>query len=138
VLLDDRPDFVGSGWAFPLRVNARGGIELARGEQDIDEAIRLILSTPIGGRRMRPEFGCDIHELVFEPNNIGTHGLIRHRVLEALARWEPRIQVGDGGVDVLVDAAEPARVQVEISYVVRSTNERRNLVYPFYLIPQEP
>lgn len=130
-------DFIGSGFAFPLRVNARGGIDLVRGERDIEEAIRIVLSTPIGERRMRPLFGCGVHDLVFAPNNPGTHGLIRQRVLEALQLWEPRIDVRDDGVDVHVDPAEPGRVHVEIQYVVRSTNERRNLVYPFYLIPQE-
>jgi phage baseplate assembly protein W len=131
------PDFVGSGWAFPVRVNGRGGIEFARGPQDIDESIRVILSTPIGERRMRPRFGCGVHDLVFAPNDAATHGLVRRRVLDALQLWEPRIVMGEDGVDVAVDPQQPDAMQIRIHYVVRSTNERRNLVYPFYLIPQE-
>ncbi len=131
----ERPDFVGSGWGFPLRVNSRGGIQLVRGERDIEEGIRLILSTPVGERRMRPMFGCAVHDLAFATNDPTTHGLIRHHVLEALALWEPRIEVQD--VRVTVDPVEPSRVLTEIDYAVRSTNERRNLVYPFYLIPGE-
>jgi phage baseplate assembly protein W len=128
-------DFIGSGWAFPLTVNARGGIEMARGDRDIQESIRIILSTPIGERRMRPNFGCGVHDLTFATNDPTTHGLIQHHVIEALTLWEPRIAVSD--VRVFSDEVEPARVLVEIDYELRSTNERRNLVYPFYLIPSE-
>ena len=128
-------DFTGSGWGFPPRVNARGGIEMLSGERDIEESIRIILGTPIGERRMRPTFGCGVHDLVFATNDATTHGLIRSRVEEALALWEPRVRVQD--VQVHTDADDPARVIVDISYAVRATNERRNLVYPFYLIPEE-
>jgi phage baseplate assembly protein W len=131
-------DFIGSGWAFPLQVNARGGMALARGGQDVDQAIRLILSTPIGERRMRPRFGCGVHDLTFATNDPATHGLIRYHVLQALALWEPRIEVTEDAVHVRTDADEPSRVLVDIDYTLRATNERRNLVYPFYLIPGEP
>ena len=131
-------DFIGSGWAFPLRVNARGGIALARGERDVDESIRIILSTPIGERRMRPRFGCGVHDLTFATNDPATHGLIRYHVLQALAMWEPRIEVREDGVRVSTDPSEPSRVLVDIDYTLRATNQRRNLVYPFYLIPGEP
>ncbi len=128
-------DFIGSGWAFPVRVNERGGIELARGTQDVEEAMRIILSTPRGERRMRPDFGCGVHDLIFAPNNPTTHSLIQHYVREALALWEPRIEVRE--VRVHLDPAEPSAVRVEIVYDLRATNEQRNLVYPFYLIPEE-
>ena len=124
-------DFIGSGWAFPLSINNRGGIEMARGDRDIQESIRIILSTPIGERRMRPDFGCGVHDLTFATNDPTTHGLIQHHVVEALTLWEPRVSVAD--VVVRTDPTEPARVLVEIDYDLRSTNERRNLVYPFYL-----
>jgi uncharacterized protein len=129
-------NFIGSGWAFPLRFNSRGGLEMSRGERDIEESIRIILSTPIGERRMRPNFGCGVHDLTFATNDPTTHGLIEHHVREALALWEPRIEV----ISVVVrsDDAEPSRVLVEIDYNLRSTNDRRNLVYPFYIIPGEP
>ena len=131
-------DFIGSGWAFPLRVNARGGIALARREQDVEESIRIILSTPVGERRMRPRFGCGVHDLTFATNDPATHGLIRYHVLQALALWEPRIELREDGVRVRTDPDEPSRVLVEIDYTLRATNQRRNLVYPFYLIPGEP
>jgi phage baseplate assembly protein W len=131
-------DFIGSGWAFPLRVNARGGLALARREQDVEESIQIILSTPVGERRMRPRFGCGVHDLTFATNDPATHGLIRYHVLQALALWEPRIELREDGVRVRTDPDEPSRVLVEIDYAIRATNQRRNLVYPFYLIPGEP
>ena len=134
----DKPDFIGSGWAFPVGVDRRtGGIRLARGERDVEEAIRVILRTPIGERRMRPTFGCGIHDLVFSTNDPTTHGLIRYYVAEALALWEPRIRVGEEDIEVSLDPDEPAGVLIEIGYRLRATNERRNIVYPFYLIPVE-
>ncbi len=128
-------DFIGTGWAFPVRLNGRGGIALAHGAGDVAEAIRVILATQVGERRMRPAFGCAIHDLTFATNDATTHGLIRHHVLEALALWEPRIVVRD--VRVTVAPNDAAQVLIEIDYAVRATNERRNLVYPFYLIPGE-
>lgn len=130
-------DFIGSGWAFPVTVNEqRGGIRLARGDQDIQQAIWIILATPIGERRMRPTFGCAIHDLVFATNDATTHGLIRYYVMQALGLWEPRIEVRD--VHVSRDPTEASRLLVEIDYITRATNHQRNLVYPFYLIPGEP
>jgi phage baseplate assembly protein W len=135
-VIDYQSDFIGAGWAFPLRVNGRGGIELSRGQRDVEEAIRLILSTPVGERRMRPQFGCTaVHDLAFATNDPTTHGQIVADVREALELWEPRIQVID--VRAELDPDEPARVRVELEYVLRATNQRRNLVYPFYLIPGE-
>lgn len=128
-------DFTGSGWSFPLGVNSTGGISLSRGERDIAEAMRMILSTPLGERRMRPNFGCGVHDLTFATNDATTHGLIRQYVMEAVALWEPRVQIVD--VRINVDRAEPAKVVTDVVYEIRATNERRNLVYPFYLIPQE-
>jgi uncharacterized protein len=133
----EQDTFIGSGWAFPIRVNARGGIALARGEADIEQAIRVILETPIGERRMRPTFGCGIHDLAFDGNDPTTHGLIRQDVLLALTLWEPRIEVHEEDIRVRRDPNVPSGVLIDISYRTRSTNERRNLVYPFYLIPGE-
>jgi phage baseplate assembly protein W len=79
-----------------------------------------------------------VHDLAFATNDPATHGLIRYHVLQALALWEPRIELREDGVRVRTDPDEPARVLVEIDYLLRATNQRRNLVYPFYLIPGEP
>lgn len=129
-------DVLGAGWAFPVRLDARGRIALVHREHDVEEAIRVILLTPVGQRVMRPEFGCRIHDLVFAPNSAGTAGLASHYVQHALAMWEPRINVEE--VTANVDPEDPARLLIEIRYQVRATYERRALVYPFYRIPHEP
>jgi phage baseplate assembly protein W len=128
-------DFLGSGWAFPLGVNSRGRIALASREQDVEQAMRIILLTPKGQRLMRPEFGCQIHDLIFAPNDSNTAGLAAYYVEEALAMWEPRIEVVT--VDVNPDPLDQARVLITISYEIRATHDRRSLVFPFYRIPGE-
>src|SRR6266851_4991593 len=88
-------DFLGTGWAFPPRIDARGRIALARHERDIEEAILMILLTPKGQRVMRPDFGCRIHDLAFSPNNATLIGLASYYVEEALSMWEPRVDVDE-------------------------------------------
>ena len=129
-------DFIGAGWAFPLRTDATGGIALVRREQEVEESIRLILGTAIGERPMRPEFGCGIHDYIFAPTDASTAGRIAYEVRASLRRWEPRIEVAD----VLVDVAEddPALLYIDIRYTFTNANDPRNLVFPFYVIPAEP
>jgi Bacteriophage baseplate protein W len=129
-------DFIGRGWAFPLRVGATGGIGMVDREQEIQEAIRLVLGTAPGERPMRPEFGCGIHELVFASADHATAGDIAREVRAALDRWEPRIETTD--VVVAFDAVDTGCVYIDVRYTIRSTNDRRNLVFPFYTIPAEP
>lgn len=127
-------DFVGRGWSFPAGVDARGGIRLAGGGDEIDGAIRMILSTTPGERPMRPEFGCTLTDYVFAPMDSSTLALTEQAVRRALARWEPRIDV----LDVVAEPDVPSgRVELTITYVIRSTNDHRNLVFPYYVIPHE-
>ncbi|MGI9148114.1 MAG: GPW/gp25 family protein [Chloroflexota bacterium] len=126
-------DVLGTGWAFPPRVDARGRIALARQERDVEEAIQMILLTPKGHRVMRPEFGCRIHDLAFAPNNATLMGLATYYVEEALGMWEPRIRVED--VRARVDKDAPERLLIDISYRIKATHDRRALVFPFYRIP---
>jgi phage baseplate assembly protein W len=124
-------DFLGRGWAFPVAIGPDGEIGLAVGPEDVREAVRLILETEPGERVMRPDFGGGLRGLVFAPLSTGTLSLIRHRVEQALIRWEPRIDLDE--VRVAADAARPGLVQIEIDCHVRSTNTFYNLVYPFFL-----
>ncbi len=128
-------DFVGRGWAFPMRVGPRGGIAMTSGADEIDSSIRMIISTAPGERVMRPEFGCAIWDLLFAPTDAGTIGLMTQSVREALGRWEPRIEVED--VVATPDLDNPSQVDIEVRYLVKATNDFRNLVYPFYVIPRE-
>lgn len=128
--------FVGAGWAFPVRTDSTGGIALVRGEREVVESIRLILGTSPGERPARPDFGCAIHELVFAPADAATAGQIAYQVRVALERWEPRIVLDD----VLVDFADAdnGTLYIDIRYRIRTDNDPRNLVFPFYVIPQHP
>ena len=123
--------FLGVGWKYPLQRNKQGEISLSQYEENVKEAIWIILSTAPGERLMHPEFGCNIHDLVFAPNNAGTAGLARFYVEDALVRWEPRIDVE--AVEVQVDPGEPALLLISINYHIRTTDSRFNLVFPFYL-----
>ncbi|MEU7007092.1 GPW/gp25 family protein [Streptomyces sp. NPDC046332] len=125
--------FIGRGWGFPLRVSPTGGIGMVERDREIEEAIRLVLGTAPGERPMRPEFGCGIHEYVFAPGDGETAGRIGHEVRTALERWEPRIEVDD--VVVAFDAVDDGIFYIDVRYTVRSTNDLRNLVFPFYSIP---
>jgi Bacteriophage baseplate protein W len=129
-------DLIGRGWAFPLGVDARGGIALAEGEEEIRQAILLIVRTRRGARVMRPEFGCRIWELLFAPNDASTWTIACHHVREALGWWEPRIEVDD--VRASVDPGNQAAMEIEVEYTIRATHDGRSLVFPFYLIPDEP
>lgn len=128
-------EFIGRGWAFPLRTDATGGIALVSREREVEEAIRLILGTTPGERPMRPEFGCRIHDYIFGLADGTTANEIVVEVKRALGRWEPRIDVED--VVVSFDALDQTLLYIDIRYSLRRTNDRRNLVFPFYVIPGE-
>jgi Bacteriophage baseplate protein W len=129
-------EIIGTGVAFPLRVDRRGGVALSSGDEDVREAIGLILATAPGDRPMRPEFGCGLHNYVFESIDAYTLGKIEQEIREALDRWEPRAEVLD--VDVDLSESDDGVLLIDITYVLRATNDVRNLVYPFYVIPEEP
>ena len=123
--------FLGQGWAFPVALDATGEVALAAYEEDVRQAIRLILETAPGERVMRPDFGSGLHTLLFEPMNTTTMALVKHRVEAGLITWEPRID----NVAAEVTADPPrGRLLIDIRYRVRSTNTFYNLVYPFYLL----
>jgi uncharacterized protein len=128
-------DFIGRGWAFPVHTDATGGVALVGGDREIIESITLILGTAPGERPMRPEFGCGIQEHIFAPANATTAGKIITDVRIALDRWEPRIELLD--VQVHFDQADEGALYIDLHYSVRGTNSPRNLVFPFYLIPEE-
>ena len=128
---------VGRGWSFPVQPGGGGAIGLSDGTAEIEEAVRIILGTALGERVMRPTFGCRIHELVFDPTNGETIGLAERYVKEALAMWEPRIDVQtvtaqSEGPDQLA-----GRLMISVTYTVRQIKDPRTLVYPFYLIERE-
>jgi phage baseplate assembly protein W len=121
--------FLGTGVSFPFKTNRYGEIDKAQYEDSIEESIKIILSTKLGERVMRPEFGCRIHELMFAPNTPDTHNLAIFYVVEALKEWENRILIQD----VTVNKIDETGINININYQIRDTNSFYNLVYPFYL-----
>jgi len=124
-------EHLGVGWTFPLRISATGGLSYSRYEQDIAEAIWIVLGTAPGERRTLPRFGCGIHQYVFAPINTVTLGDVVFQVREALTEWEPRIDLLD--VDVQQPEGEENLILIRVEYRIRANNAVQNLVYPFYV-----
>ncbi len=129
-----RVDFVGTGFAFPMGAAPSGGTAMVGGTRNVEQAMLLVLGTAKGERPMRPEFGCGIHDLVFGTLDQALVGAVAFEVTRSLTRWVPRVEVT--AVDVRPDPSSPATLLVDVSYLVRSTNDQRNLVFPFYSIPE--
>jgi len=123
-------EFLGRGWKFPVSLE-EGSFALAEEDEDIREAIVIILSTTPGERVMRPEFGCGIHEYVFSIINSNNLLLIEDEVRKALTLYEPRIVTEE--VKAEPDTSEGGKLLVHIGYTVLSSNSRFNMVHPFYL-----
>ncbi|WP_380677709.1 GPW/gp25 family protein [Salinigranum sp. GCM10025319] len=124
-------DFLGRGWAFPVDVDAAGDVRTVAGADTVEDSIRVIVGTAKGERVMHPDFGCGIHEYVFETVDANTLTLVETSVEEALVEFEPRIAVED--VTVSTDELSEGVLRIEIDYRIRDSNTRRNLVYPFYV-----
>ncbi len=124
-------EFLGRGWKFPVNVDSGGKIAASQYEEDVSEAIELILSTSKGERVMHPDFGCGIHDFIFSITNRATLGMMEERVKDSLVLWEPRIEVNN--VEIHEESSDVGKILISISYSVRATNNEFNLVYPFYL-----
>jgi len=127
--------FTGRGFSWPMGVDHTGSIALTTGPEDLDRSMRIVLATAPGERVMRPQFGCRIWDMMFEPVTANLLGAMSEAVHDALAQWEPRVTVDD--VAVIADEDDPSLVRIVVRYTVRSTNDERNLVHPFYVIPRE-
>ena len=130
-MLLDAKKYLGTGLNFPLRTDARGQIAMGTGSQDIEQAIRIIISTRPGERVMRPTFGCRAHEMIFEPRSPTTISLLQEYVYEALRIWEPRINVLQ--VNVTADDSDAGALVAEIEYQIKATHDIRSIVYPFFI-----
>jgi Bacteriophage baseplate protein W len=122
--------FLGRGIACPLAADEHGALEHAAYEDSVQQSVWIILRTAKGERVMRPDFGCGIHELVFDTVTASTGGRVVSAVREALLRFEPRIDVRDVNVS---PGGNGEVLLISVDYEVRATNNVFNLVYPFYL-----
>lgn len=124
--------FLGAGWKFPPEVDeVTGRIKLSSYEEDIQESIKIIIGTSKGERIMNPDFGCSIKKFMFENFTYTVASDMENCIKDALVQWEPRIT--DIKVNAVQDSTDNYKVNINISYVVRSTNNPYNLVYPYYL-----
>ena len=129
--MDERKDFLGRGWAMPVDIDPYTGlVATVEYEEDIRQSIRIIVETAKGERVMRPDFGCGIHDLVFEAIDTTTLRRIRSEIEDALRRFEARIEVLDITIDE--DATSEGELLIQLEYQVRRTNQVGNLVFPFY------
>jgi len=128
----DGGDFLGIGWAFPPRFAAGGAdVEMATGNDDIEQSLAILLATRRGERVMQADFGCELSEFLFGEISQGLIGQVRDLIADAILHFEPRITLNDVGVSEHL-AAEGV-LMIDIDYTVRATNSRYNMVYPFYL-----
>jgi phage baseplate assembly protein W len=126
---------LGRGWRYPVDVNRNGGVAAASDDELIRQSIVILLGTAPGERVMRPHFGCEIHDLLFAPNNANTAGLAAHYCVEAMLKFEPR--VSDVEADATPSRDEPNKLLIHLRYKVKATGSVHNMVYPFYLRKSE-
>jgi len=124
--------YLGRGWRFPVSIDpATGRIAMSEFEQDIREAIWIILHTAPGERVMRPDFGCGIHDLVFASMNRSTLGLFESNIRQSIIQFEPRVEILS--VEISTEDADLGKLVTNLSLRIRDTNHEFNMVYPFYL-----
>lgn len=124
--------FLGTGWAFPPRFDpTTGAVVLVSDEDDIRQSLTILMRTRPGERVMHPRYGCDIYRFVFAQVDATTTTEIRDAIAQAILFFEPRVLLED--VRLHVDEALEGRLDIEIGYRIRATNNRANIVFPFYL-----
>lgn len=124
--------FLGHGWAFPPAFDPRGrAVRMVSQVQDVEESLRLLMSTAPGERVMQPNYGCGLHKLVFEVINESTLTEMRSLIEKAVIFFEPRVTLE--AVDFEFDEPLQGTLLIHLNYTVRSTNSRHNMVYPLYL-----
>lgn len=121
---------IGKGLAFPVAINLHGGLQLSKQILNIEESIHLILSTRLGERLYRPDFGSRLSELIFSPLNTETLLQVKLYVEEALNQWEPRITLHE---IITEPDSSLGLVTIHIRYFPKDSHDLRSLVYPFYL-----
>lgn len=129
------PDLDADAGEPGLQLNARGRIAMVEGADSVRQAILLLLTTVPGERVMRPDYGCDLHRLVFAPNDPTTAGLAIHYVRRALEQWEPRIEILK--LDAGQDPGSPERLQITLSYRMRATGRREEITLAMSLLGEE-
>lgn len=129
--MDLNNSFLGRGWGFPPTFTKGVGVEMLNGEDDIQSSLKILLSTRIGERIMEPEFGCNTDNMIFEIMNTGFQTFMQKLIKEAILLYEPRIDLKN--VDLIMQNETNGLLLISVDYVVRTTNSRSNIVFPFYV-----
>lgn len=128
--MDSENSFLGRGWSFPVTfTRGEDGVTMVENEEDIQQSLKILLSTIKGERIMQIDYGANVEEMLFEPLSVSFAKRMSTQIEKAIMFYEPRIKTED--VDFVQDTAK-GEVQIRIDYTVIATNSRRNLVYPFY------
>ncbi len=123
--------FVGKGWSFPPEFQkAKFGVKMVTGAEDIEQSLNILLSTRLGERFLHPDFGCDLSALLFEPIDLTLKTTIEDTIRNAIILYEPRIDLEEV---VFTENVDEGALFINLIYLVRTTNTRTNIVYPFYL-----
>jgi phage baseplate assembly protein W len=133
--MSNEKDFLGKGLRFPVSINLNGGVSSSQLEENVRQSLFVILGTAPGERVNRPQFGCRIHDLMFAPNNAVTAARAEVYCEEAIYKFEPRVEKVACRAQANPD--EPNRLDIRLEYVISGKNDKRNLVYPFYLKTEE-
>lgn len=128
---DKGQSFLGRGWSFPIRFS--GGISptmMVEDEEDIRQSLHIILSTRMGERVMRPDFGTDLHNMVYHNMDLTARTQLRAAIERAVLYWEPRITLNKVSFDMSEERS--GKLSILLEYTIRQTNARGNIVYPYY------
>ncbi|HEY6896882.1 MAG TPA: GPW/gp25 family protein [Rhodocyclaceae bacterium] len=131
--MESDKSFLGRGWAFPPRFDIPSGrTRMVAAEDDIEESLRILLSTSPGERVMRPQYGCNLRIHVFKGITETTMAAIRESIEKAVLHFEPRVTLEK--IEIDAEDAYDGLLRINLIYTVRTTNTRSNLVYPFYFL----
>lgn len=123
--------FLGRGWGFPPEFDkGMKAVKMLENEPDIRSSLEILLSTRLGERIMLPEYGCNLDDLLFESINLTLKTYVIERIKTAILYHEPRIDVNKIEIDPTNELE--GELLILIDYTIRSTNSRRNMVFPFY------
>nr|WP_319266266.1 GPW/gp25 family protein [uncultured Draconibacterium sp.] len=123
--------FLGKGWSFPPEfTKATKGVKMLRDEEDIKSSLEILLSTRLGERIMVPDYGCNLDELLFKPLNVTVKTYVIDLIQTAILYHEPRVDARKISIDETNELN--GELLINIEYIVRATNSRKNMVFPFY------
>ena len=130
--MDSNNTYIGRGWSFPPEFNGNSlGVNMLTGTQGIEAALYTLLTTEVSEREMRSEFGIELRQYLFQEINGDTANRIIAIVARAIERWEPRVLLDD--IQILEGIEQEGTILISIDYIIRNTNKRNNLVFPFYI-----